>query len=770
MRGLPKAAPSFYSGSPMNLGRLTMLTGLLSLMAADTFAATQPAGFVNSKLCAGCHADVDRHFRQTGMAQAFGKPTRENTIAGYKGRERFYHPRTRMYYSMLERDGKFYQRRWRVGPGGKLRDVDESRIDFIMGSGNHVRTYLHRTSTGTLVELPLAWYSEKGGYLALNPGYDADHFIPPRLISYDCMFCHNAYPKIPAGYEQLNRMPVYVDPLPEGIDCQRCHGPGAEHVQAAQRPGARKEDLQKTILNPARLSGDRQMEVCMQCHLQTTSSRLPSAIRRYDRGPFSYRAGEPLGDFILNFDKAPNARAAEQFGIVNSAYRLRQSQCWTRSEGRLTCLTCHDPHRSQHGQPAKEHYNAVCTQCHSTDFTSHVKAGRHTTASDCVACHMPERRTDDVVHVVMTDHYIQRNRPTRDLLAEIPEQQETEQNARRGEVVPYYPDPFPATAENSLYQAVAQVDDGSNLSDGIRQLSAELATQKSSSSAVFYFKLGEAWRDQGKSANSILPYEDAVTRDPGSGWMLRRLGDALRSTGDTAGARQALKQAVQAWPEDGRIWYGLGAIEWQTGHATDSIAAFRKALLLDPELPYVQYSLGRALGNNGDLHAAELEYRVALQIQPDFAEAQVSLATALSARGVLEEASEYFQSALVLRPDNAPARCQFALTLAAMNRTVEAKNQVELAILTNPSIAEPHRVLGEVLEKSGHTQDAIKAYREAIRLKPGFSQAQLELGEALNKQGNHAEALAYLRSAATSPDAAVHQKALRALHKLSAQQ
>ena len=36
-------------------------------------------------------------------------------------------------------------------------------IDFVIGSGARVRTYLYRTPTGALQELPLAWYSEKGG-------------------------------------------------------------------------------------------------------------------------------------------------------------------------------------------------------------------------------------------------------------------------------------------------------------------------------------------------------------------------------------------------------------------------------------------------------------------------------------------------------------------------------------------------------------------------------------------------------------------------------
>ena len=44
-------------------------------------------------------------------------------------------------------------------------------------------------------------------------------------MAYECMFCHNGYPRIPAGHERVGAEPVYVDPLPEGIDCQRCHGP-----------------------------------------------------------------------------------------------------------------------------------------------------------------------------------------------------------------------------------------------------------------------------------------------------------------------------------------------------------------------------------------------------------------------------------------------------------------------------------------------------------------------------------------------------------------
>ncbi len=69
-------------------------------------------------------------------------------------------------------DGAWYQRRWQTGFDGKETNVDEKRVDYVLGSGNHAKTYLHLTEKNTLQELPLGWYAEKGGYWAMNPGYD----------------------------------------------------------------------------------------------------------------------------------------------------------------------------------------------------------------------------------------------------------------------------------------------------------------------------------------------------------------------------------------------------------------------------------------------------------------------------------------------------------------------------------------------------------------------------------------------------------------------
>src|SRR5205085_2588191 len=313
----------------------------------------------------------------------------------------FYHKASDSYFTMIERDGRLYQRRYQIGFDGKETNSIEKEVHFVLGSGNHSKAFLHRTSRNTLVELPLAWYAENGGSWAMNPGYDRpDHPGFTRAITYGCMFCHNGIPDIPSQ-SSSGAEPVFPGRIPEGIDCQRCHGPGGRHVRAAGSAGANTEDIRKAIVNPARLPSDRQIEICMQCHLETTSSRLPNSIVRFDRNPFSYRPGEPLADFMLHFDRAADSGRpdlSDRFEIAGAAYRLRRSACFIKSEGALGCTTCHNPHDIPRGEPAAAHYTTVCRQCHASAFDQLVASGKHTRSGDCIGCHMPKRRTDDAVH------------------------------------------------------------------------------------------------------------------------------------------------------------------------------------------------------------------------------------------------------------------------------------------------------------------------------------------------------------------------------------
>src|SRR5262249_25501981 len=152
------------------------------------------------------------------------------------------------------------------------------------------------------------------------------------------------------------------------------------------------------------------------------------------------------------------------------------------------------PHKRSDGTD----YSQVCRRCHAADFNARVTSGRHTASADCIGCHMPKRRTDDVVHVVMTDHYIQRRKPDRNLLAPLAEQHESEVTRYRGEVVLYSPPKLRSTPEAELYLAVAQVVDATNLETGVARLKQAIEASHPKQ-AGFYFHLAEGLSKSGKT-------------------------------------------------------------------------------------------------------------------------------------------------------------------------------------------------------------------------------------------------------------------------------
>jgi predicted CXXCH cytochrome family protein len=685
--------------------------------------------YVNTAVCTGCHANLTAGFLKTGMGRSFAQARPEKVPEFGKP---FHHKASDSYFAMLARDGRYYQRRWQIGFDGKETNVEEKQVDYVIGSGNHAFTYLHLNSRGALQVLPLSWYSEKGGYWDMSPGYDQPDFPGSiRPVHYECIFCHNAYPQIPEALEHAaNAEMTFLDPLPEGIDCQRCHGPGQRHVALASA-GVAREQIRAAIVNPKRLAPERELEVCMQCHLETTSLDLPHSIRRFDKAPFSYVPGQPLGDFRVEFDQrgGQTGGVPDRFEIAHGAYRLRQSQCYIQSAGKLRCTTCHNPHDIPHGPAAAAHYNAVCEQCHAATLPR-TPAGPHAAGADCIACHMPKRRTDDVVHVVMTDHLIQRQKPPRDLLTPKAEFVETAANGYHGEVVPYYPAPLADTPENALYTAAAQVRDRRNLTEGLPRLE-NLLERYHPAPAGFYAELAQGYGAAGDWAKAIPYFEDAARREP-TAFRLTQLGNALMENRQFPQAEAALRRAIGLDPDQPMEWGTLGWVLWQQDKGAEARADLERAIVLDPELPELHNNLANVEWGTGDQAAAEQHFREALRIQPGVAEWRLNLARVLATRGQIPKARFQFEQTIRLKPDSAEARLDYGRLLA------------------------DHRELAA----------AIRQLETAVRLQPDLWRAHFELAMALGQSGNRGAAREELTVAANGSDAEVRAQALDVLQKL----
>jgi predicted CXXCH cytochrome family protein len=690
------------------------------------------------------------------MARSFGIVRQDSGFAELNGGD-FQHQASDESFSVLTRSGNAILRR------AQGANVLERKIDYWFGSGDHARSYISRTLAGDLIELPLTWYAENGGHWGMSPAYDyPQHAGFSRKITYRCLFCHNGYPDVAPGADRWDNATRLPARLPSGIDCQRCHGPGQAHVDAA-RLGRPISAVRAAIVNPARLPAARQMEICLQCHLETTNASLPGALLRYGRGVFSYKPGKPLVDYMLFFDHAPGAGYDDKFEFAGAPYRLRKSRCYLESAGELTCTKCHNPHPAPDGLDAASRYARVCQSCHSATIGRLVREQRHTASADCVSCHMAKRRPSDAIHVTVTDHYIRRS-PDPEPPVPLVEHNGSNMPPYRGKVVLYYPEAITEPAEKNLYLAVAQLKNQANVKEGIESLERAIAKWKPAR-GEFYCDLADAYRHAGHTERAVALYREACARDP-EGWpTFFGLGTALAAIGEFEHAEQALKHAAALAPWQTEIVKSLAGVLADAGKSQEAIATLRAAVSADPDSGDLRNSLGTTLTRSGNLPAAGTELREAVRLRPEIPGFRVNLATWLARDASFAEARDEFERAIHIDSSFAEAYSAYGTALAAHGDWIEARDRFQAALNLNPRLWNTHNNLGALLQQLGDTEGAINEYRVAIAIRPEFPSAHYNLGVALAAQGSVAEAQQHLRKAAQSPDSKLRQAALDALKR-----
>lgn len=558
------------------------------VLAVAVAPALCASDYVADSACASCHQTKYASYQGVGMAQSMRRPRADVLIEDFRT-ARFFHKPSQSWFEMVWKDGRLLFRRWQIDSAGHRINEIEQQVDWIVGSGHRSRVYLYRTPSGGLFQLPVAWYSQEKAW-GMAPGYDrADHDGITRSVRRECLFCHNAYPDVAADtHFSPQRFPAA---MPEGTGCQRCHGPGAKHVDAAMG-GEGNAAVRAAIVNPARLPPALRDSVCFQCHLQPAVAMI--GPRRFERGDFSFRPGEALSDYMLHVDIDEPGRPREQrFEINHHAYRLRQSLCYIK--GGITCSTCHDPHQPLKKDPRLAGVVSICLGCHQ----------RHTPSNDCVRCHMPSRRAQDVVHVVMTDHRIQR-RPPPNLTTPLAEHESTIDHVEFLDRAT-----APEGTLGAVYKAVAVLRTTPLDPDAANFLSKHL-----------------------DATPSIVPRLDLISAQ----LQQRQFVAALKSIG-------ALGDVTDPRV---RSWRGTALIG--TGSITEGIADLRAATEADPEVPEFQLNYGEALHRTGHDAEALVPLTRAIELRPNLVPALLLRAEVFTALGRAADALADRRRALAIDP------------------------------------------------------------------------------------------------------------------------
>lgn len=351
--------------------------------------------YVGMQTCRSCHGNVYETFIETGMGKSFDLATKEKTSASFGSHALVYDEKSDFYYKPYFQNDSMFVMEFRLeGKDTIHRRIEH--IDYIIGSGHHTNSHIIEEN-GYVFQAPITFYVQEGRW-DMAPGFEKENLRFSRFLTTECITCHNHYPL--AETASLNK---YKE-MPRGIECERCHGPGAIHVK--EKLAGNIVDTAKyidyTIINPANLPKDLQMDLCQRCHLQ--------GIPVLNKGKtfFDFKPGMRLSE-VMNVFLPRFTDSHEQFIMASQADRLRLSKCYLESDD-LTCLTCHHPHHSVL-KTDQQQFNQACINCHQQDspnLCAAPLAERNREGDNCVKCHMPPSSSIDIPHVNITDHYISR--------------------------------------------------------------------------------------------------------------------------------------------------------------------------------------------------------------------------------------------------------------------------------------------------------------------------------------------------------------------------
>ena len=204
--------------------------------------------YVGKEQCRMCHAEIYDSYINTGMGKSLHYATREHSAMVDVEIPVVYDSVKNLSYVPFFKNDSLYIKEYRL-KGDDTTHLLIRKVDYKIGSGHHTNSHLFEIN-GYVHQIPYTYYTQDQ-IADLPPGFErGQNSRFSREIGLECMSCHNAFANHES--ESSNR----YSSIPQGIDCERCHGPGEAHIK--RKLAGEIIDTSKyidySIVNPSKLA------------------------------------------------------------------------------------------------------------------------------------------------------------------------------------------------------------------------------------------------------------------------------------------------------------------------------------------------------------------------------------------------------------------------------------------------------------------------------------------------------------------------------------
>ena len=254
---------------------------------------------------------------------------------------------------------------------------------------------------------------------------------------------------------------------------------------------------------------------------------------------------------------------------------------------------------------------------------------------------------------------------------------------------------------------------------------------------------GDRYQEEGKLAEAIIEYRNAVQQQPNAGPARRKLADAYLKANDPAKALPELVRAADLLPDDADLQIKAGSLLLLAGRFDDARGRADKVLARDPKHVPAHVLLANALAGLKDIDAAVAQVEEAITLSPERGATYSQLGVLELSRGKAEAAERAFRKATELDPKSLAAQMALANFFWVTGRAAEAESALKKAIEISPEDPSANRALATFYISTNRAPEA-EAYLKKVAEVTKAPAAVLTLADYYLARGDDTSAVAIL--------------------------